>query len=285
MGRTARLLSMICVAGLILAALLGSGCTKEKQPKLEPRVKPPAIGNAGAISIGVDLSSPPFAGVDGERQAGFDIDVAAALAERLGLTVSYVDIKPSEAASALAEGKVDAVMSVPLNTAAVSSVALAGSYAVDGPAFFVATDSTASVEPSITLVSLKVPTVGAQRGSEAYWHLRSELGSEAVIPYDSLRQAIEAVDAGEVELVAGDAFVGAYIARDYPSVHYAGQPRLGTPLCVAVSAENAQLEEAVRTALDALATDGVFDALRMKWVGNLEELQFAEESAEATGSL
>jgi len=283
MTRFARTVTAALAALLVSALILSAGCAKPAEEKLQPKVAPPAVATAGKLVAGVDLETPPFAGIDGTRKAGFDIDVAAALAEKLGLTITYVDVKPSEAASALAEGTVDVVMSVPLSNSALSSVALAGSYAADGPAFFIATDSTASVEPSLTLDALTAPLVGAQQGSAAFWALRSELGSESVAPFDSLREAVEALDAGDVSVVAGDAFVGAYIIRDFQRVRFAGQLTAASPLSVAVGVENDTLQESVRTALDELAADGVFDALRTKWVGALPELTTGD-SVEASAT-
>lgn len=259
---------------LVICIALGvAGCEKKPvEPEREPAVAPPVIKTAGELAVGVDLQVPPFAGTDEGQQAGLDIDVASALAEQLGLAVRFVDVPPSEAATALAQGDVDVMMSVPLSDASASAVALAGAYAFDGPAFFVSTGSTESVEPSLTIQGISTLPVAAQQGSEAYWLLSSELDPEDVKSYDTLRAALDDLVAGEVPVVAGDAFVGAYIMRDMPGVHFAGQLRPAGPLSVAVSADNVELGDAVRAALDTLAADGVFDAVRRKWVGDLPEL-------------
>lgn len=276
--------AVVMAAISILVAGSLSGCGKAAEPKVEPKVAPPAIAAAGTLKVGVDMSQPPFAGEDQGRKAGLDIDVAAALADRLGLKVVYVDVKPSDAATALAAGTADAVMSVPLaDAAAVTQLSLAGSYVDNGPGLFVSTGSTASVEPSLTIDSI-AGRVAAQEGSESFWVLRSELDSESVAPYESLRAAIEALNAGEEELVAGDILTAAYIARDFPEIHLAGQLRPAQPLAVAVTAENTALGEAIRTELDALAADGVIDALRRKWVGTLPELETAASEESGTVS-
>ncbi len=51
---------------------------------------------------------------------------------------------------------------------------------------------------------------------------------------------MDALQKGDVPVVAGDALVGAYIARDYPNVHLAGQMESATLLGVAVAPENAE---------------------------------------------
>jgi len=264
----------VLVVSLVSAAamLVLSGCAAEKETKLEPKVAPPVIKEAGTLRAGADLSYPPFAGTDNGKQAGLDLDVAGALAERLGLTLVIVDVEPSKAATALAEGTVDVVFSVPFSEAGLTNASLAGSYLTNAPVFFVATESTESVDASVTLDTLGTEKVGAQEGSAAYWALASELGTESIVPYPTLREAVTAADQGEIKLVAGDAIVGAYIARDFPNIHFAGQLEPAIPVGVAVAAENTKLGDAVRDALDALAADGVLDAIRRKWVDGLPEL-------------
>lgn len=267
----------IAGAALVALALVGvAGCQRDEPQPLDPLVAPPAVSTAGVLKAGVDLKTPPFGGAEKGQQAGLDVDVAAALAEKLGLSVKYVDVSPSDAATALADGKVDVVLSVPLSATSLSAMSLAGSYVTDGPALFVATESTASIEPSLTLDSALPAKIAAQEGSESYWILSDEFGSEAIVTFPTLREAFDALTSGEVEMVAGDALVGAYMTRDTPTIQIAGQLAPASPLAVAVAAENTTLGEAVRVALDDLAAGGVFDTLRAKWVGQAPVLAGAE---------
>lgn len=274
-----RRLAVIVISAIVLPTVL-AGCKGKPEPELTPEVKPPAIAEAGVLRVGVDLSTPPFGGVDGSMKAGIDVDVAAAVAERLGLRVEYVDVSPSDAATALADGVVDTVYSVRLDTADLSRVTAAGSYLSDAPGIFVATEDTASIEPSLTVDSLPDGRIGVQSGSESYWVLLGEVEGESVLPYDTLREALEALESGSASMVVGDALVGAYIGRDYPTVHLAGQLADAYPLAAVVAAENTELSDVIREALDELAADGVLDSVRRKWVGDLPPLRSAEDDGE-----
>ena len=279
---------LITVCILLVTCALGvPGCSSAQSAKLEPKVAPPAIKEVGTLKVGVDLSYPPFGGTDAGKQAGIDIDVASALAAKLGLTTSFVDVKPSESATALAAGKVDVVFSAPYSQESFARSTLAGSYLSDGPAFFIATESTAAVVPSMTLDALTAPKIGAQEGSAAFWKLQSEFGAESLVGYPTLRDALNALREGKVGVAAGDALVGGYIIRDMPTVHFAGQVEPAVPLGVAVALDNVNLGDAVRNALDGLSVDGVLDAIRTKWVGSLPKLKLpksldASSSSEAS---
>lgn len=276
MGRTLRVAALAAFVGIALAMI---GCTtKPEAPALQPKVAPPAIAKEGTLTVGVDLKTPPFAGTDSGRKAGIDVDVATALAEKLGLHVAFVDVAPSEAATALADGTADAVMSVPFDSGALSRMSLAGSYLADAPAFFISTGATASVEPSLTLDTLTAPKVAVQTGSLAYWLLADELGESGLSQYGTLREALEALDSGKADVVAGDAIVGAYIIRDIPALHFAGQLAPASALSVAVGPDNTKLADAIRDALDELAADGVLAQARRTWVGSLPELAVPDAS-------
>ena len=157
----------------------------------------------------------------------------------------------------------------------LANVASPGTYLSDGPAFFIATERRRRAGDHVDRHASDAPAkVGAQQGSEAYWKLVGELGADGVTAYPTLREAHSTrLTTGEVPVVAGDALVGAYIARDCPNVHFAGQIEPARLLGVAVCPDNAKLADAVRTTLDGLAADGVLDAIRGKWVGALPKLK------------
>ena len=86
-------------------------------------------------------------------------------------------MKPSDVATALAHGTADVAFSVPFSDAALANVTLAGSYVSDAEGFFVATDSSASIEPTLTERGLPLPPakIGVQKKSPAYWRLVQDL--------------------------------------------------------------------------------------------------------------
>ncbi|MDZ4064233.1 MAG: transporter substrate-binding domain-containing protein [Coriobacteriia bacterium] len=274
----------IALAVLVVVTCIGvvavAGCTKsEPAVVLEPQVAPPTIGTAGVLRAAIDLDYPPFAGTDKGRQAGLDIDVAAALAAELGLKLEVVEAK-DRGLPELKAGNADIAMSVPFTEQAIIEATFAGTYVNDGPGFFVSAEETGSVVETLTIDSVGGMTIGAQKDSEAFWALKYEYGEGTVQSFASLREALQALSDGSVEAVCGDSIVAAYIARDFPSVRYAGQAGTATALGVAVAVDNTELEGAVRQALDTLAANGVLETLRKKWVGELPELVVEEESAQ-----
>ncbi|MBA4370661.1 MAG: hypothetical protein C0418_03665 [Coriobacteriaceae bacterium] len=282
-GAGLRRVARIILAVVALAAACGAAaCARPAEPAPVPKIKPPAIKTAGVLTAGVDLGYPPFAGEDHGVRAGLDIDVAAALAERLGLKLALVGASPKDAARKLDSGVVDVVIAaLPIDQSLITDVTFAGSYAVDAPVFFVAVESSRSPAPEpLTLDTLGDRRLAVQEGSASGWRMVAEFGDEGVQHFATLRLAFEALTAGQVDAVAADGIVGAYIARDLPTVRYAGQAGPAVPLGVAVRKDATELETAVREALDGLAADGVLDAVRSKWATPLPEpvIERAEET-------
>lgn len=269
----AALLMIVLSFGLI-------GCEQMAEaPELDPMVEPPVISEAGVLRVGVDLSYPPFAGTADGVDAGIDIDVAAAIAERLGLRLEVVDLKPSGMAAALNDNTVDVMLgAIPITDAVLADVTTAGSYIIDGPAFFVAAPAEGSEVATLTIQQVASLRVGAQTGSAAFWALEAELGEGVVTGFDTVKGAFDALKAGDVDAVAAGAVIGAYVARDYPGVAFAGQFGDAQPLGIAVRKDAAELEAAVRGTLDAMAADGVLQTIRRKWVGDLPQLTVPQAS-------
>ncbi|MRS12231.1 MAG: amino acid ABC transporter substrate-binding protein [Actinobacteria bacterium] len=272
----------ILVFALVLALATSVGCKKKAdEPVLEPKIAPPVISTAGTLKVGVDLSYPPFAGTDEGVNAGIDVDVAAAIAERLGLRIEIVDIKPNEMAAALNEGTVDIMLGgVSITDAVTADVSTAGTYLVDGPGIFAIVPEGSAVA-TLTADALPGKRVGTQNSSPSFWTLESDYGEGFATPYATLKEAFDALVAGQVDLVVGDAAVGSYIARDYPAVRFSGQFGAAQPLVIAVKKDATDLETAVREQLDALAADGTLDTIRNKWLGDLPVLEVPAE--ETTG--
>lgn len=277
MARSVRFALIIAAIAALLAL---SGCGSSGAEAVSPVVEAPAIGTSGVLKAGIDLSAAPYGGVDQGREAGIDVDVAAALAERLGLELDIVHVKASDAATALAGGKVDVVFSVPFAETAKAGVTSAGTYLDMAPGFFAAREGSGSVDSTITLDTLSAKKVAVQESSPAFWALRYELGEAALEPFDTLRLALEALDDGKVEMVAGDAVVGSYIMRDLSNVAFVGQVAPAEPLAVVVAEKNTKLAEVVQGGLDELAADGVLETIRRKWVGELPLLTAVDTGEE-----
>ena len=273
-----RAVSLSIVLALTVALALSAGCSSEPEtPVLEPKIAPPVIGKAGVLRVGVDADYPPFAGKDQGTEAGIDVDIAAAIAERLGLRLELVPVKPDTVAAAINDGRVDiALGATTITDAVLADMSTAGSYLINGPALFSVVES-GTPAPELDLGGLRGLRVAAQSESAAYWVIESEYGAEYAHTFGTLREAFEALVAGDEDVVAGDAAVGAYIARDFDGVRIVGQIGTAAPLGVVVRKDAVELEAEVRGVLDALSSEGVLGTITRKWLGEFPALEVSSE--------
>jgi polar amino acid transport system substrate-binding protein len=256
---------------LAIAVLALAGCTGGIGAEtLKPKLSPPLIVRPGVLRAAVDMSYAPFAGdVDGEK-VGLDVDVASALADQFGLKLELIDAKPAEAAALLKAGTVDiALGALTVEQAVASQIAFSGTYVSDAPGVFASSTTTAVAG------DLGAKRIAVQKGSAAFWALRDEYGEEPLVVMPTLRDAMKAVASSTADVAAGDALVGAYMLRGFPTLKYLGQITPAYPLGIGVSAAKPKLEAEVRTVLDRLAAQGVLETLRAKWAGDLPALKTA----------
>jgi polar amino acid transport system substrate-binding protein len=255
------LVALATVAALVLVG----GCTAGiGAATLKPRLSPPDIGSKGVLRAAIDLGYPPFGGTVKGQRVGLDVDVAAAMAEQLGLKLEIVNATPTVGAEMARAGKVDIVMGgLTVEQAVALQLAYSGTYVTDSSAVF-ATEVT-----TLTIGDLSSKRVAVQSGSASYWFLLDEYGEGPLVVVPTLLEAMKAVPEGKADLVAGDALLATYIGRNVPGLRYGGQLMPAFPIGVGVAQDKAKLEAEVRSILDKLSSQGVLETFRRKWAGDL----------------
>ena len=269
MARTSRVLAGV-VAVLAFAIVLSACAGPIPRAETAPRLSPPVIARPGVLRAVVDVHYPPFAGVVGRRPVGLDVDVASAIADRLGLRLDVIDGRSVDASGLVQSGRADLLLGgLSVQSALATGALFAATYISDAPAVFSAR------EASVGIADLGNRRVAVQKDSPAYWLLLDEYGSRHLVVMPTLRDALTAAAEGQVDFAAGDAVVSGYIMRDLFGLKYAGQLAAGYPLGIGVPSDRPQLANEVRSIVDDMAAKGVLATLRRKWVGDLPEPRMA----------
>ena len=270
----------LTAVALATALALVAGCSGGiVATKLEPRLSPPVITRPGVLRAAIDLSYPPFGGTVKGQHVGLDVDVAAAIAEQLGLKLEIVDATPADGADLARNSKVDIVLGGLTVEQSVSlQLAYAGTYVTDSSAVF------GSAVASLTLGDLSTKRIAVQMGSASYWSLLDKYGEGPLVVKPTLLEAMQTAAAGKADIVAGDALVAAYIGRQVPGLQYGGQLAAAYPIGVGVATGQAKLEAEVRSILDKLSSQGVLETLRRKWAGDLPRFTVPASDASTDSS-
>lgn len=265
-----------CALALCLAGVL-AGCSSSAPYEPEsksPELSTPVIGKSGTLRVGVNTNNPPLAG-QASKIVGIDVDIAAALADELGLKLEIVDVG-SDPAGALEEGTVDVVMGIDKsNTEA--AMWKSSPYLETAVALF-STSPNAAVPTTSSN-----PTIAAQVSSMSAWTVTNEFGTGVLKSSTDLNGAFSELSSGKVQYVAADAVIGTYAAHtadlDATIVALMQQPG---GYCVGVLDTNSALKQVVSDALATLVNGGMVDVIELKWLGTTLDLSSVAMTAGAT---
>ncbi|MVM55146.1 substrate-binding periplasmic protein [Gordonibacter urolithinfaciens] len=259
-----RMKALVCCAAAACLAMVLAGCSSQQSytpPEKSATVSSPAIGKSGTLRVGVNAGSPPLAGSpsSSSKIVGIDVDVAAALADQLGLKLEIVDVG-TDPEAALKEGKVDVAMGI--GSEIEVSFWRSPAYLPKGVALF-STPANATVPTKASS-----PKIAAQVSSTSSWQVTNEFGQDALVSENDLKSAFAALADGSAQYVAADAVIGMYAAHsggyDAQIVALMQQPG---GYCVGVLEANTELQAAVKDALAALTDGGIVSVIEKKWLG------------------
>lgn len=262
------LLAGACLAGCqapVTTSVADAVALRNAQAKAQVSVSAPVVHQDGVLRVGVLTSagSPHVMEASDGTLQGIDVDVAAALAQQMGLGLELVPV--SSVSEASAQGA-DVVLGVsPQDSGGLTVVSsymeeAVGIFCHDGADL---SDAGALASQGVAVVS----GTGAQRAVTAVPGLAA-----AQRPYDGIDAAFDALEAGEVACVACPAYEGAYIALGHPGISMAGTVDVPRTVGAGVERGNTELVSAVQDSLDAVGSNGVLALIRSRWVGDLPTL-------------
>ncbi|MBC08473.1 transporter substrate-binding domain-containing protein [Thalassospira sp.] len=225
-----------------------------------------SISEAGVLKVAVPQDFPPFGSVGTDMQPkGYDIDMAALIAEDLGVELELVPVTSANRIPYLTTGKVDLVISsLGKNPDREKVIDFSDPYApfyngVFGPADY-------SVEKAADLAGM---SVGVTRGAIEDLELTKIAPSDVDIKrYEDNNGTISAFLAGQVDLIAtGNVTAAAIIERNPPRKP---EPKFlikNSPCYVGLNKEEPEFMAKVNEIIAASMADGRLNAIAEKWLG------------------
>ncbi len=224
----------------------------------------PTLLEDGVLTVGLNQSAnaPMCVTAQDGSYLGYDVDTAYAIGSQLGLEVKLVSV--SNAASAVGT-ECDIVMSSKSSVSGEATVV--GSYAEDSTAFFYKGEEKVSEKGSLLSKNF-----GVQDGSASMQLLKRSDLQATITTFSNLNDAFAALEQGSIDYVLCDANSGAYLAGAYSDIACAGTITSPESVGCAVASTNTELQNYVKEALDAIASNGVGDIIRSKWLSGMSPL-------------
>ncbi len=226
---------------------------------------------SGKILGASDLQYPPLSQMNEStgQPEGFEIDLLAALAEKMGLESGWIDPIKFDAIIPLIQqgGKADVGLSAfTITDERLKQVDFTDSYLDSNQGLVVKKDLTDDAEAYLNQAGRKV---AAQSGTTGESWAKENLPNAELVPLDDAIQAMTGVSTGLYDgCIADLPVVSNLTLNSYTDLTVAKQIPTGEQYGIAVSKDNPGLTKALNKALTEIQGDGTLDELKTKWFGS-----------------
>lgn len=224
----------------------------------------------GKLTVVAELGFAPFEYMDEKtgEPVGFDVDVINAVAEKMGLTASYLPNQKFDTLMPIIKqgGKADvSIAAVTITDERLESVDFSEPYLDSNQAIVVAKGSSETQE-TLNDASKQVVCQGGTTGDE--W-IGENLPDAVRVPVDDVTAALTGVQTGLYQAMVVDLPVASYmLAQSFSDLEIVKEIPTGEQYGIAVSKDNPELTQAVNKALEDMKSDGTMKEIETKWFGS-----------------
>ncbi len=218
---------------------------------------------AGKLTMSTNAAFPPYEmTTDSGDFEGIDIEVAGAIAKKLGLELQVDDMDFDAALLAAQNGKSDIVMAgVTVTDERLKVMDFSDTYAEGIQSIIVPEDSDIASADDLT-----GKAIGTQRGTTGYIYCTDDFGEDNVIAYDDGLTAVQALNNGQVDAVVIDNAPAQEFVEANPGLKILDTAYAQEDYAIGVAKGNTQLLDAINGALEELEADGTLQAIVDKYI-------------------
>ena len=223
----------------------------------------------GKLTMSTNASFPPYEMVadDGSFE-GIDIEVAGAIAEKLGLELQVDDMGFDAALQAAQTGKSDMVMAgVTITEERQAVMDFSNSYANGVQVVIVKEDSPIQTVDDLANANM----IGCQMGTTGYIYCSDTpenggFGEDHVTPYDDGAAAVQALMNGQIDAVVIDNMPAQEYVAANPGLKILDGDFTNEDYAIGVAKGNTALLDAINGALEELTNDGTIQSIVDKYI-------------------
>ena len=223
----------------------------------------------GKLTMSTNASFPPYEMVadDGSFE-GIDIEVAGAIAEKLGLELQVDDMGFDAALQAAQTGKSDMVMAgVTITEERQAVMDFSNSYANGVQVVIVKEGSPIQTVDDLANANM----IGCQMGTTGYIYCSDTpenggFGEDHVTPYDDGAAAVQALMNGQIDAVVIDNMPAQEYVAANPGLKILDGEFTNEDYAIGVAKGNTALLDAINGALEELTNDGTIQSIVDKYI-------------------
>ena len=267
------MLSMVLAVSLLLSGCGGNTDTLQNEDSNTDAAAAVSTDTAdgGVLRMGTNATFPPYEFTDENGEvAGIDAEIAAAVAEKLGMELDITDMAFESLIPALQAGTIDIVLAgMTVDPERADQVNFTDSYATGVQVVIVPENSDIAPveqEDGSLAVDLTGKTIGVQTGTTGDLYCTDDYGQENVKQFDNGPLAVAALVNGQIDCVVIDQepaknYVAANEGLKILDTAYANED-----YAAAISKDNTELLEQVNAAMQELKDDGTLQSIIDKYI-------------------
>lgn len=211
----------------------------------------------GKLIMSTNAAFPPYEMTDDNGDVvGIDAEIAAAIAEKLGLELVIDDMDFDAALLAVQQGKSDMVMAgVSVDPEREAVMDFSTSYATGVQVVIVKEGS------DVTLDNLGEQLIGTQRGTTGEIYCTDDYGTDHVAAYDNGISAVQALMNDQVDCVVIDQAPALEFVAANPGLTILETEYANEDYAIGVNKGNTALLDAINNALAELTADGTIQSI------------------------
>lgn len=240
---------------------------KQGDPAPMPDIR--LTGSKGTLRLGTSVSGEPIAYLDGSNKlTGFDIELAAYVAQKLDMQLEIVNMDFGGLIPALAAGKVDMIAAgISITEERAKKVLFSECYYDGGIAVAVRSNTeTAAGSKLKTVDDLKDKRIGVLLGGIHDDYARRTYPNATVMQYKSQSDLILAVKTGKVDAAFFTHESLLEMMRSDKELAFLGENLYKIPMGMGFNQKSDELQEKFNEFLKQSKANGVYDDMVKRWI-------------------
>ena len=225
---------------------------------------------SGKLTMATEATFPPYEYYDGDAIVGIDVEVAQAIAAKLGMELEVTDIAFDSIIPGIQTGKYDMGMAgMTVTDERKEQVNFSDSYAT-GVQVVIVKDDSAITSVDDLFADGADTVVGTQAGTTGFIYATSDIedaGLGTVKSFGKTTDAVEALKNGQVDCVILDNEPAKALVAANEGLHILDTEYAVEDYAIAIAKENTDLLDKVNAALAELKDDGTLQSIVDKYIG------------------
>lgn len=215
------------------------------------------------LVMATNATFPPYEYVEGDEIVGIDPEIAAAIADELGMELQIEDVDFDSIVAGVASGKYDMGMAgMTVDPDRLESVNFSDSYATGIQSIIVKEGS-----PIQSVDDLSSSTkIGVQQGTTGAQYAADDYGQDAVVNFNKGADAVQALVTDKVDCVIIDNEPAKSFVEANPGLKILDTEYAVEDYAICVAKDNDELLDKINDALAKLKKDGTLDEIINKYI-------------------